>query len=355
MTHRDTDPASRRVTDLTLSRRGVLRGAAVGTGLAVFTAGSGAVAVALDTGPTFLSATELKTLAAVVDRVVPGQPEDLTVGAVQTRCHDAIDALLAAFDTDPPRIFAGGPFSDRGGSPVNHFASFLPLDAYEEKAWRLRIEGAPGTDGFQQVYQRGLRALAKAYPGFALQPGPVRDVILRTTTNKEIVPMRDLAITHTLEFYFAAPEYGGNKGAGSWRAVGFEGDRQPRGFTREEVENPEFALLPILNPPLDNLLGSLVGSLLGTVTATVSGLLAAVTPGGSLPSSTRAAAPALALSNAEAVAGLSAAGEDQQSVRDALGALLEPLKDPRSEASRNMKAMHTRAAEIVAQARGGAR
>lgn len=341
--------------DLTLSRRTVLRGAAAGAGIAVFAAGSGTVAIALEPGATFLTATELATLAAVVDRVVPGQPEDLAVGAVQVNCHKAIDAMLAAFATDPPRIFAGGPFSDRGGSPVNHFAQFLPLDAYEEKAWRARIEGVGGVDGFQQVYRRGLKALAKAYPGFALQPGPVRDVILRTTTNKEIVPMRDLAITHTLEFYFAAPEYGGNKGAAGWRAVGFEGDRQPRGYTRQEVENPEFALLPILNPPLEGLLGSLVGSLLGTVTSTVSGLLAAVTPGGSMPSSTRAAAPALALSSTESVAGLSAAGEDHQSVRDALGELLAPLKDPKSEASRNMVALHTRAAELVAQARGGAR
>lgn len=345
----------RTLVDLTLSRRSVLRGAAAGAGIAVFAAGSGTVAVALEPGATFLSATDLATLAAVVDRVVPGQPEDLAVGAVQVNCHRAIDAMLAAFAVDPPRIFAGGPYSDRGGSPVNHFAQFLPLDAYEEKAWRLRIEGAPGLDGFQQVYSRGLKALAKAYPGFALQPGPVRDVILRTTTNKEIVPMRDLAITHTLEFYFAAPEYGGNKGTAGWRAVGFEGDRQPRGYTDAEVENPEFTLLPIMNPPLDGLLGSLVGSLLGTVTATVSGLLASVTPGGSMPSSTRAAAPALALSNAEAVAGLSAAGDDHQAVRDAMGALLAPLKDSGSEASRSMKALHARAAELVAEARGGAR
>lgn len=321
----------------------------------MFASGNGTFAVAVDSGTNFLSAVDLRTLAAVVDRVVPGQPEDLAVGAVQVRCPEAIDALLGAFRVDPPRIFAGGPYSDRGGSTTNHFASFLPLDPYEEKAWRLRIEGGPDVEGFQQIYQRGLKALAKAYPGFALQPGLVRDAILRTTTNKDIVPMRDLAITHTLEFYFAAPEYGGNKGTAAWRAVGFEGDRQPRGYTRQEVENPEFALLPIMNPPLENLVGSLVGSLLGSVTATVSGLLAAVTPGGALPSSTRTAAPALALSSAESVAGLSAGGEDHRAVREALGDLLEPLTDPRSEASVSMKALHARAAELVAQARGGAR
>lgn len=347
-------PPTSRVTDLTLSRRGLL--GAAGAGIAVFASGPGAIAVPLGpTQPTFLSATELKTLAAVVDRVVPGQPEDLAVGAVQTRVPQAIDGLLAAFSTSPPRIFAGGPFSDRGGSPVNHFANFLPLDPYEQKAWKLRIEGAPGSPGFQEVYQRGLRALAKSYPGFALQLGPVRDVILRTTTNKEIVPMRDLAIMHTLEFYFAAPEYGGNQAAGAWRAVGFDGDRQPRGYTRDEVENPDFALLPILNPPLDNLLGSLVGSLLGTLTATVSGLLSAVAPGASMSSAATAAAPALAMGSTESVAGLSARGDDQQAVREAMEELLRPLKDRNSPESQRLRSLHSRAAELVAQAREGAR
>lgn len=346
------------VTDLNLSRRGLLIGAsagAVGTGLGVFAGQTGAIAVSLDPAlPKFLSAADLKTLTAVVDRVVPGQPEDLVVGAVQVGCPQAIDALLAAFATSTPRIFAGGPFSDRGGSPVNHFAQFLPLDPYEEKAWRLRIEGssADGVLGFQQIYSTGLKALAKSVPGFAILPGPLRDLVLRGTQNPAVVAMRDLAITHAMEFYFAAPEYGGNRGTAAWKAVGFEGDRQPRGYTREEIENPTFAPLPILNPPLDNLLASLVGSLLGVLTATVSGLLTAVTGGrSSLPSTTAAAAPALSLSTSEAAYGLSAGGSDHGAVRDALGELLAPLTDPRSTASRNMATLHTRAAELVAEAK----
>lgn len=357
------DPSPRpdraRPVDLVLSRRNVLRGAAAGAGLGVFASASGAVAVTLDEDlPTFLSAADLRTLAAVVDRVVPGQPEDLAAGAVQARCHQAIDAMLAAFRGDRPRIFAGGPFSDRGGSPVNHFTDFLPLDAYEERAWRLRIEGAPalGVDGFQQVYERGLKALAKAYPGFFLQPGLVRDLILRTTTNPAIVAMRDLAVTHALEFYFAAPEYGGNRNLVGWRAVGFEGDRQPRGYTRAEVQDPAYAPLPLFNPPLGSFLGSLVGSLLGGVTATVSGILSAVTGGSSaLPTAAAAAAPAFSLSTHEGVAGLSAGGDDHGSVRDALGDLLAPLKDTKSVESRRMAQLHSRAAELVAEAKAGVR
>lgn len=351
------------VTDLTLSRRGLLRGAtagAVGAGLGVFAGETGAIAVSLDPSlPRYLSAADLKILTAVVDRIVPGQPEDLAVGAVQVGCPQAIDALLAAFQGGTPRIFAGGPFSDRGGSPVNHFAQFLPLDPYEEKAWRLRIQGsaAAGVVGFQETYTRGLQALAKAAPGFALLPGPLRDLVLRGTQDPAVVAMRDLAITHALEFYFAAPEYGGNRGTGGWQAVGFEGDRQPRGYTREEVENPTYAPLPIFNPPLDSWLTSLVGSLLGALTATVSGLLSVATGGGSLPTATRTSAPALSLSTSEAAYGLSAGGGDHAAVREALGDLLAPLADPDSAASHQMAALHDRAAELVAEAtsRGGAR
>src|SRR5687768_6258788 len=96
------------------SRRSVLVGGAVG---AVALIGApGLPAVALPVGADrarHLTAARLATLRAVVDRIVPD--EDGQAGAVAAGCHDAIDALLGAFRTNPPRIYAGGPFSDRGG------------------------------------------------------------------------------------------------------------------------------------------------------------------------------------------------------------------------------------------------
>lgn len=335
--------------DVSISRRGVLlaAGLAGGTGLGVFASESGAVAVAAG-GPRHLSASELTLLTAVVDRVVPGPPEDVAVGAVQVGCPAAIDALLAAFATDPPRIFAGAPWSDRGGSSVNHFAEFLPLDAYEEQAWRQRIEGA---GGFQDVYSRGLAALAKSQPLFAQLPGAVRDVVLRTTQDADVQAMRDLAVTHTLELYLAAPEYGGNAGLGGWEAVGFEGDTQPRGFTPEEVDHPAYAPLPLLSATqLDTLLSGLAGSLLGSLTPQVSALLSRV--GSDRAARTAAAAaPALAL-GIEGAHGLTASGSDHGSVRKALGELLAPLADDGSAQSRALDEMHDRAAQIVADAGG---
>lgn len=236
-----------------MSRRAVLRGGvALGAALFVpFRGGpGGAVAVALAPGaPGFLTGPELATLRALVDRFVPGQPEDLDPGAVAAGCAEAIDALLAAFAVDPPRIYAGGPYSDRGGAPHNDFAEFLPLDDYEATAWRLRIEGSAGRPdlefngpvrGWQTVYRDGLAALDAAAGGaFAALPGPARDVVLRTSDDRAVTALIDVAFPHTLEFLYGAPEYGGNRDLVAWGMIGWDGDVQPRGYTREEVENPD--------------------------------------------------------------------------------------------------------------------
>lgn len=239
--------------DIEISRRGVLAGGVGGAlGVALFAGATGSAAVAVPTGrgrATFLGPEEMATLTALVDRVVPGRPEDTTPGAVEAGCAEAIDALLGAFTVSPPRIYAGGPFSDRAGSRTNHFAEFLPLDRYERKAWRLRIEGSRGrralerngpVTGYQKTYRRGLRALEAAAPGgFSTLPGPARDLALRTVDDERVSALLDLAVTHTLEFMYGAPEYGGNRRLVGWTSTGFEGDVQPRGWTDEEVTSPE--------------------------------------------------------------------------------------------------------------------
>lgn len=256
------------VTDLpdpSVSRRTLIASSG-GLG-AVAVLGSGANAVALPLGPErarFLSTAELATLRGVVDRVVPGRPEDTVDGAVTARVHHAIDSLLGAFDSNPPRIYAGGPFSKRGGAKVNHFADFIELDEYERLAWRLRLYGSRGharlerngvTPGLRRVYRRGLRRLASSVPGFAGLPGPVRDLALRSSDDPAVLAMMDVAVPHTFEFLFGAPEYGGNHRQSGWKAIGFDGDRQPRGYTRREVTDPETELLPVLDVPLSDLLG----------------------------------------------------------------------------------------------------
>lgn len=222
------------------SRRGLLAGAALGAVALVATPGLPTVAVPVGRDRArFLSEEQLATLGAVVDRVVPA--EDGTPGALEAGAHESIDALLGAFRTDPPRIYAGGPFSDRAGSRVNHFERFLPLDAYEQKAWRGKVRR------FQEVYTAGLDALAASTPGFATLPGPARDLVLQSSEDPAVTAMMGLAVSHAFEGTWGAPEYGGNRDTVGWQAIGFEGDRQPRGYTDDEVLNPPLEPLPVLD------------------------------------------------------------------------------------------------------------
>jgi hypothetical protein len=254
-----------------MTRRTVLRDGTV-LAVALFVARGGAgVAVAVEPGTTvFLTDAELATLRAAVDRFVPGRPEDADERAVAAGCAEAIDALLGAFEVDPPRIYAGAPFSDRGGSPVNHFEDFLPLDPYEEKGWRLRVLGSQGQPklefngpvaGWQRTYRDGIAALdrAAAPARFADLPGPARDMILESD-DPQIAALVDVAAPHALQFMYGAPEYGGNRELLGWDFTDYQGDTLPRGWTREEIEQPNGTGLSELQPrppiaiPIDELL-----------------------------------------------------------------------------------------------------
>lgn len=237
-----------------LTRRALLRdGSAVA--LAVLVAGplqgARALAVPVTAGkPIFLTAEEMRRLRALVNAFVPGPPEDGDGGALAADCAEAIDALLGAFTFDPPRIYAGAPFSNRDGSPVDYFEDFLSLDDYEALAWRLRIEGSQGrgelefngpVKGWQQVYREGLGALGASFAGL---PEPAREMALRTSSDPAVSALVDVAFPHTYQFMYGAPEYGGNQGLVGWKYTHWDGDMQPNGYTGRQVEEPGDGRLP---------------------------------------------------------------------------------------------------------------
>jgi hypothetical protein len=182
----------------------------------------------------FLTDAERTTLTAAADRLVP--PADGHPGAAALGVVDYIDGLLDAFSVDPPRIWAGGPFSGRAGGDAG-FGRFLELSPLEELAWRTRVEGSLGIPererlgpvvGWQQRYREGVAALGD---DFASVDAGEQDA--RLDANGEF---RDLVYEHAVEGAYAAPEYLGNRELGGWVAIGFPGDVQPRGYTDAEVE-----------------------------------------------------------------------------------------------------------------------
>jgi Gluconate 2-dehydrogenase subunit 3 len=181
----------------------------------------------------YLSPADARILAVAVDRLIP--PSGPHPGAAALGTVDYIDGLLGAFLFDPPRIFAGGPFSGRRGGEAS-FAQFLRLRPLEELAWRTRIEGSQGrrerefngpVRGWQELYRDGIDALGG---DFEEVDGAEQD--RRLAAAREF---RTLLYGHANEACYGAPEYGGNREGRGWAAIGFPGDAQPRGYTDEEV------------------------------------------------------------------------------------------------------------------------
>lgn len=186
--------------------------------------------------PVWLTAAEYRSLSAACDRMIP--PADGRPSASAAGVPDYIDRLLGAFTFDPPRIWAGGPTSGRHGADAR-FGCFHHLGPLDDLAWRMRIEGSLGRPerefngpvvGWQQRYRDGLAGLG---PDFCELPGHEKDARLRADTD-----LCELLYRHVCEGMYGPPEYGGNRDGAGWRAIGFAGDVQPRGWTDDEVSLP---------------------------------------------------------------------------------------------------------------------
>jgi len=186
--------------------------------------------------PLWLTDDEYRVLSAACDRMIPGA--DGGPGAVAAGVPDYIDGLLGAFMVDPPRIWAGGPTSGRMGGDAE-FATFHRLTTLDELAWRTRIEGSLGIEerefngpvvGLQERYRKGLAALGDDFVGLGADEQGTR---LRADR-----AFAELLHGHVCEGMYGAPEYGGNRDGAAWRAIGFAGDVQPRGWTDAEVSSP---------------------------------------------------------------------------------------------------------------------
>jgi hypothetical protein len=190
----------------------------------------------VDSGmPRFFDEQQYAVVQAACARLIP---TDEQPGATEAGVVDYIDGFLGAFQSDPPLIWAGGPFSGRfGGAPG--FAAFHRLDHRDELAWRTRIEGSLGVPererlgpviGLQERYRNGIAALGEDFCDLS---GEGQDGRLR-----ESGEFLELLYGHACEGMYGAPEYLGNRDTVGWRNIGFDGDVQPRGYPDAEVSGP---------------------------------------------------------------------------------------------------------------------
>jgi hypothetical protein len=179
--------------------------------------------------PVWLTEPEHATLSAACQRLLP--PDGAAAAGY-------VDTLLGAFEFDPPRIWAGGPTSGRHGG-VAGFERFHRLTPLDELAWRTRIEGSGGIAerefngpvvGLQQIYREGLAALGEDFATCG------EDEQIRRL--RAVPEFTDVLFGHACEGLYGDPVYGGNPGGIGWRAIGFAGDVQPRGWSEAEVAGP---------------------------------------------------------------------------------------------------------------------
>ncbi|MCX7621898.1 MAG: gluconate 2-dehydrogenase subunit 3 family protein, partial [Acidimicrobiales bacterium] len=185
--------------------------------------------------PVWFSDDEYRIIEAACERLIPAEPELGAPGARTAGVADYIDQLLGAFNFDPPRIWAGGPFSGRHGGEAA-FERWIPLPPADELAWRIRIEGSLGIPerefngpvvGLQERYRRGIEALGA---DFADVSASEQDARLDADPD-----FRDLLYGHACEGMYGDPVYGGNRHGIGWAFISFAGDSQPRGYTDGEV------------------------------------------------------------------------------------------------------------------------
>jgi hypothetical protein len=221
-----------------------------------------------------LAEHERAVLEAATARLVPGPDDDPgeagRPGAREAHAADYIVTLLGALREDPPWVFAGGPFSDRGGGTGDDMARFLPLNDAVREHWRARL------DALRAAYRAGLRQLdALAGGDFAAASPADQDAALAQNPRVPRLPtgsrgFTDLLFRHTIEGCYSAPEYGGNAGGAMWQSIGFPGDVQPRGYDADQVTKSD-------GPDPVTATG-IVADLLQLVTATAPGPPPPLTP-----------------------------------------------------------------------------
>src|SRR5256714_7184020 len=141
-----------------MSRRDFVKGASL-LPLAAAVPRSVLAKALADTSTTYRFFTKHQA-AVVIDataRLIPGPQDDPSEtghpGAREANVVRFVDTMLAAFTFHPARIHAGGPFSDRAGSPRDDMKRFVPVPRIRRVGWGRRLAK------LHRVYRRGVEQL----------------------------------------------------------------------------------------------------------------------------------------------------------------------------------------------------
>jgi hypothetical protein len=184
----------------------------------------------------FFTGHEAAVVEAATARIAPGPADDPAEaghpGAREADVTNYIDTMLSMFtEGGTPKVFAGGPWSNRHTSGPDMMAQFLSIDPVTRIAWQRRISG------WQRQYRTGIALLDKLADGDFTKVSTARqDKIL---ADVKVSSFLSLLFEHTIEGMYSNPEYGGNRGLAGWTDIKYPGDSQPRGYTADEVSSSD--------------------------------------------------------------------------------------------------------------------
>ncbi|MGI8850373.1 MAG: gluconate 2-dehydrogenase subunit 3 family protein [Acidimicrobiales bacterium] len=208
-------------------------------------------------GYVFFTSHEAAVIVDASARLVPGPQDDPTEaghpGAREANVVRYIDTMLAALSLSPPKVHAGGPWSNRHTNGPDYMEQWVPLNAAQRYGWQRRLAS------LQAQYRAGVKQLdAAASTGdFTLATQLEQDQILASPA---VMPFTNVVFEHTIEGMYSNPEYGGNAGRVGWLDIAFPGDVQPVGYTPDEVSRSDGVDILVLTPLITELV-ALLGKL----------------------------------------------------------------------------------------------
>jgi Gluconate 2-dehydrogenase subunit 3 len=184
----------------------------------------------------FFTGHQAAVVEAATARIAPGPTDDPAEaghpGAREADVTNYIDTMLSMFtEGGTPKVFAGGPWSNRHTSGPDLMAMFLSIDPVTKIAWQRRVSG------WQRQYRTGIALLDQLAGGDFTKVSPTRqDKIL---AGGKVSSFLSLLFEHTIEGMYSNPEYGGNRDQAGWTDIKYPGDSQPRGYTAGEVSSSD--------------------------------------------------------------------------------------------------------------------
>jgi gluconate 2-dehydrogenase gamma chain len=163
--------------------------------------------------PVFFKDAEWQFINAAVDRLIP--PDDLGPGGVESGVPVFIDRQLEMPYGHGAYFYMQGPFHPDAHPTLGYQLQYTPRDLY-----RLGIAAADAA--CKQAHGKAFadlqhpeqeQFLASLEKGAVMLQGPPAAIFFSQL------------LTNTREGYFADPMYGGNRGMGGWKMIGFPGAR----------------------------------------------------------------------------------------------------------------------------------